>query len=56
MLMNKGFSYLIGNISLPFNASVSEAFSVVKSRLKRAGLYTDDVTFSVYRRSVDARK
>ena len=56
MLMNKGFSYLIGNISLPFNASVSEAFSVVKSRLKSAGLYTRDITFSVYRRSVDARK
>ena len=46
----------INNIKLPVNASVSEAFSIAKSILKRAGLLGYANEYSVYRRSVDARK
>ena len=51
----KGF-LLINNIKLPVNASVSEAFSVAKRAVKRSGLlsYVDD--YSIFRRSIDARK
>ena len=47
---------LINNIKLPVNASVSEAFSVAKRQLKRAGLHSLAEDYSVFRRSIDARK
>ena len=50
------YRYIISNISLPFNASFEEAFSVAKAKLKKAGINTSDLQFSVFRRSIDARK
>ena len=47
---------LIKDIKLPLNASHTEAFSVAKGILKRAGLSSSAKTFSIFRRSVDARK
>ena len=47
---------LINNIKLPVNASVSEAFSVAKRTLKRAGLQSYAEGYSIFRRSVDARR
>ena len=47
---------LINNVKLPVSASVSEAFSVAKRLLKRAGLLSFAKDFSIFRRSVDARK
>ena len=48
--------YVVSNISLPFNASFEEAFSVARARLNKLGIKGKDLQFSVYRRSVDARK
>ena len=47
---------LINNIKLPINASVKEAFSVAKGKIKRAGLSSLATGYSVYRKSVDARQ
>ena len=47
---------LINNIKLPVNASFEEAFSVAKSILKHAGLLSFAENYSIFRRSVDARK
>ena len=48
--------YVVNNISLPFNASFKEAFSVARRKLRAVGVNTDGLGLSVYRRSVDARK
>ena len=55
MDLNKRF-VLINNVKLPVNASVEEAFSVAKGILQRAGLLSHAEKYSIYRRSVDARK
>ena len=55
MDFNKRF-ILINNVKLPVNASVSEAFSVARGVIKRAGLLSYAKDYSVYRRSVDARR
>ena len=47
---------LINNIKLPVNASVSEAFSVAKRTLRRAGIHSFAEEYRVFRRSVDARR
>ena len=47
---------LINNIKLPVNASETEAFSVAKGVLKRAGLLSFVKGYSIFRRSVDARR
>ena len=47
---------LINNVKMPISASESEAFSVAKSRLKSLGLAGAAKSYSVYRRSIDARK
>ena len=47
---------LINNIKLSVNASVSEAFSVAKGILKRAGLHSFAEEYKVFRRSIDARR
>ena len=49
-------AYIVNNISLPFDASFKEAFSVARKRLSSIGVRCDDVSFSVYRRSTDARR
>ncbi len=47
---------LINDIKLPINASLEEAFSVAKGKVKRAGLLSLADDYSVFRRSVDARR
>ena len=47
---------IVNNIKLPICASFEEAFSVAKARLKKSGIKCAGCKFSVYRRSVDARK
>ncbi len=47
---------LINNIKLSVNASVTEAFSVAEGILRRAGLASHAEDYSVFRRSVDARR
>ena len=45
---------IISNIKLPIDASIKEAFSVAKKKLKKHGLSATE--FFVYRRSIDARR
>ena len=47
---------VVNNIKLPTDASSEEAFSVAESRLKKACIKLKNPTFSIYRRSIDARK
>lgn len=47
---------LINNVKMPISASVTEAFSVAKSRLSRLGISGCVKKYSVFRRSIDARK
>ncbi len=47
---------LINNIALPVNASIKEAFSVAEKRLRALRIYTDGLTFHIFKRSIDARK
>lgn len=46
----------VSHIALPVDASDQEAFSVARRRLLRERLLPDDACFSLYRRSVDARR
>ena len=46
---------LINDIKLPINASVEEAFSVARRKVRKAGLASSAVEYSVFRRSIDAR-
>ena len=54
--MSRALTYIVNNISLPYYASVSEAFSVAGAKLKKLGLNPTNLIFSVYRRSIDARR
>ena len=47
---------IVNNIKLPTDASFEEAFSVASSRLNKAGIRIRKPAFSVYKRSVDARR
>ena len=49
-------SYILNNITLPINASHQEAFTIAAKKLKSLGINTKDCDFSIYKRSVDARK
>ena len=48
--------FIVGNIKLPINASSEEAFSVAKKKLSALGVRTSDLTFTLHRKSVDARR
>lgn len=48
--------YIINNLILPINASHKEAFAIASKKLSKLGIGTKDCEFSVYRRSVDARR
>ena len=48
--------FIVNNIKIPVNASQREAFSLARSRLKRLGIDPRELSFSVFRRSVDARR
>lgn len=54
--MSDTVTLLINNIRLSPDASEQEAFSVAGVRLRSAGLKTEGVVYSIYRKSVDARK
>lgn len=49
-------SYIVNNITLPINASHKEAFSIASKKIASLGINTSDCEFSIYRRSVDARR
>ena len=48
--------YIFNDISLSVSSPIEEAYGIVSGRLHRAHISLRDVTFSVYRKSVDARK
>ena len=47
---------VVNNIKLSTDASFQEAFSVAEARLKKASIKVKDPVYSIYRRSIDARK
>lgn len=47
---------VVNNIKLSTDASFQEAFSVAEARLKKASIKIKNPVYSVYRRSIDARK
>lgn len=49
------YSIVLNNIKLPLNASYTEAFSVAKGRLKKLSVSCRDLSFAIFKRSVDAR-
>ena len=52
----KNTVYIVNDISLSVSSPIEEAYSIASSRLRLAHISLRDVTFSVYRKSVDARK
>ncbi len=48
--------FVISNINLTPNASFEEAFSVADKKLKRLGINTGRLAFSLFRKSIDARR
>ncbi len=48
--------YIVNNIILPLDASISEAFSIARVRLQSIGVYADEKSFKIYRKSIDARR
>lgn len=48
--------YIINNITLPINASHKEAFTIATKKLASVGINVKECEFSIYKRSVDARK
>ena len=55
-MKNKIVTYIVNNISLPYHASVTEAFSVAGKKMRSLGISVPDGGFHVYRRSIDARR
>ncbi len=49
-------SYIVNNVTLPINASHKEAFAIASKKIASLGIKTADCEFSIFRRSVDARK
>jgi len=47
---------VVNNIKLSTDASFEEAFSVAESKLRKAYIKIKNPTYSIYRRSIDARK
>ena len=47
---------IVNNIKLSISASQEEAFSIARKKLTSLGINVSDANFSVYRRSIDARK
>ncbi len=52
----EAFGYIVNDISLSVTSPIEEAYSIASARLKRAHASLKNVSFSVYRKSVDARK
>ena len=49
-------SFIVSNISLPFDASEDEILNCAKRKMKRAGVEPSMLHFRLYKRSIDARK
>ena len=49
-------SYIVNNVTLPISASHEEAFTIASKRLASVGARVGGCEFSIYKRSVDARK
>ena len=47
---------IVKNIKLSLNASHQEAFSVAEKRIKKLGISTKGIAYSIYKKSVDARR
>lgn len=47
---------IVNSVRLPINASLEEAFSVAREKLKKARIDTASLKYQIVRRSVDARK
>jgi len=47
---------IVNNIKLPVNASSEEAFSVTEKKLKKAAVLPKNPEYSIYKRSIDARR
>ena len=47
---------IVNNIKLSVNASFEEAFSVAKKRLSKLHINTQNLSFKLYKKSVDARR
>ncbi len=54
--MTVGATYLVPAVTLPIDAPVEEAFAVAAARLRKLGFSPARCRFSLYRRSVDARR
>ena len=48
--------FVITNVNLSPNASFKEAFSVTDAKLKKMGVRATGISYSIFRKSVDARK
>ena len=48
--------FIVNNIKLSVDASEEEAFSVARRRIARLGVKGNRLSYSIYRRSVDARR
>ena len=53
---NKINGVLVNGISLPLSAEKEDAYKIAAAEMKRAGISPARIHFSVYKRSVDARK
>ncbi len=52
----KNSVYIINDVSVSVSSPIEEAYNIASSRLRHARVSMRDVAFSVYRKSVDARK
>lgn len=48
--------FVVNNINLPINASLEEAFSISAKKLNKVNVNTSGATYTVYRKSIDARR
>ena len=55
-MRQRAIRYIVSNISLPFNASFEEAFSVARKKLSSVGVSVCDREMYIYRKSIDARR
>ncbi len=54
-MISEAIGYIVNNIILPLDASIQEAFSVARQRLKKCGVNPELNELALHRRSVDAR-
>lgn len=52
----KADTFLVSDLSLPFDAEDSEFLHIAATKMKRMGINTDMLHFQIYKKSIDARK